>query len=346
MVKDDYAENVEIDPGWSEAYWKEFEHAVREKALSTKSDDHAWKGIVKASRKVMSRYTTSFYIVSRFLPPSKRRMVEIIYATVRYPDEVVDTFPLNAEERDDRLDLWEAAYERGLACNTLLDALEDGVPAFVAAFTRVVLKSQIPYEHYISFLSAMRHDIRPRTFDTLEDLIDNYVYGSAVVVGYFLAYVYGPSEASQMEDVLTCSRDLGIGLQLTNFLRDVNEDQRRGRLYLPVDMLGSAGVKVDGSCNLGDLDEPALHGKVLEVIHRMAEIADSYYHKSAQRLDAFSPDCRVAIKACIDVYRKLNEQIAASPDCIDRRESVSTREKFAALPTSKYWRLPLALLGW
>lgn len=149
-----------------------------------------------------------------------------------------------------------------------------------------------------------------------------------------------------MEDVLACSRDLGIGLQLTNFLRDVNEDQRRGRLYLPVDMLAAAGIKVDNSCDLGELDNPARHRKVLNVIHQMAEIANSYYRKSAQRLNAFSPDCRVAIKACINVYRKLNTQIALSPDCIDRRESVSTREKFGALPTSKYWRLPLALLGW
>ena len=141
MAEGAQMENSEIDLGWSEAFWDEFEHDVRKKALSTQSDDQAWKRIVRASRKVMARYTTSFYIVSRFLPPPKRRMVEIIYATVRYPDEVVDTFPLTAEERDDRLDRWEAAYERGLACNTLLEALEDGVPAFVAAFTRVVLES-------------------------------------------------------------------------------------------------------------------------------------------------------------------------------------------------------------
>ena len=339
-------ENGEIDIVWSEAFWNEFEHNVRKKALSSQNDGQAWKIIVKASRKVMARYTTSFFIVTRFLPPLKRRMVEIIYAAVRYPDEVVDTFPLTSEERDDRLDRWEAAYEQGLACNTLIEALENSVPAFVAAFTRVVQERQIPPEHYRSFLSAMRHDIRPRTFETIEDLIDNYVYGSAVVVWYFLAYVYGPSESSQMEDVLTCSRNLGIALQLTNFLRDVNEDQRRGRLYLPVDMLDAAGVKVDNSCDLGDLQEPTRHRKVLVVIHRMTEIAESYYQKSAQNLDAFAPDSRVAIKACIDVYRKLNEQIAKSPDCIDRRESVSTREKFGALPTSKYWRLPLTLLGW
>ena len=82
------------------------------------------------------------------------------------------------------------------------------MPAFLAGFTRVVRESGIPPEHYRDFISAMRQDIRPRTFETLEDLIDNYIYGSAVVVGYFLAYVYGPSKSNRMEDTLACSRDL------------------------------------------------------------------------------------------------------------------------------------------
>jgi hypothetical protein len=81
------------DTGWSEAFWGEFEETVRRKALAAKSEDQIWSIIVRASRKVMARYTTSFYIVSRFLPPVKRGMVEVIYASVRFPDEVVDTFP-------------------------------------------------------------------------------------------------------------------------------------------------------------------------------------------------------------------------------------------------------------
>jgi phytoene synthase len=330
---------------WSDAFWNEFELTTRQKALSAKNGKQAWKTIVRACRKVMRSYTTSFYIVSRFLPPLKRSKVEIIYASVRYPDEVVDTFPLTPAECDIRLDLYEEAYELGLDCDTLQEALEKGVPAFIAAFTRVVLENEIPPEHYHSFLSAMRHDIRPGTFATLEDLINSYIYGSAIVVGYFLAYVYGPSDTSQMEDVLACSRDLGIALQLTNFLRDVKEDHRRGRLYLPLDMLESEGIRVRNSGDLGDPKEPSNHRKIIRVIRRMSEKADSHYLKSAQRLDVFSPDCRTAIRACIDVYGKLNRQIASSPDCIGRRESVPAREKFSALPASKYWRLPLAMLG-
>ncbi|MGB8510424.1 MAG: hypothetical protein WCD76_18755, partial [Pyrinomonadaceae bacterium] len=61
-------------------------------------------------------------------------------------------------------------------------------------------------------------------------------------------------------------------------------------------------------------------------------------------LDAFAPDCRLAISACIGVYRRLNERIGHSPDAVARRESVPPREKFNVLPPSKYWRVPLAYL--
>ncbi|MCE5228553.1 squalene/phytoene synthase family protein [bacterium] len=325
---------------WSEATWDHLECALRRKALNSPTDDAAWLSIVRASRRIMARYTTSFFIVSRFLPLFKRQRVEVIYAAVRYPDEVVDTFPLSAQDRGARLARWAEAYERGLNCAGLREALKAEVPAFLAAFTRVVREYRIPPEHYRSFLTAMRRDISPRPFQSLEDLIENYVYGSAVVVGYFLAYVYGHSTGSRMDDALACSRDLGIALQLTNFLRDVKEDQRRGRLYLPLDLLRLAEADPD------DLDEPANRRKILTVIGQMTDIADRYYQHAAMRLDVFAPDCRVAIKACIDVYRKLNGRIAASPDCIGCRESVPMREKLAALPPNKYWRLPLSLLGW
>ena len=102
MVQTAHPAPPEIGMLWNEAYWDEFEHRVRKRALEAQNDKDAWKIIVRAARKVMSRYTTSFFIVSRFLPRIKRRMVEVVYAAVRYPDEVVDTFPLTSEERHER----------------------------------------------------------------------------------------------------------------------------------------------------------------------------------------------------------------------------------------------------
>ena len=83
----------------------------------------------------------------------------------------------------------------------------------------------------------MRKDIEISEYKKMEDLIDDYVYGSAIVVGYFLAYIYGPEEGYSVEDLLTPSKDLGIALQLTNFARDVYEDYFRGRFYAPTELL-------------------------------------------------------------------------------------------------------------
>src|SRR5829696_5844844 len=164
--------------------WALRERRACESALRARSEQAAWRVLNREARRVMRAYTTSFFIVSRFLPPAKREEVEAVYAAVRYPDEVVDTFPLDAGERLRLLDEWGAHYETGIKSATLHEALARGVPAHLAGFTRVVRERDIPEEHYRAFLGAMRLDIRPRPFKTLDDLIDSYVYGSAVVVGH------------------------------------------------------------------------------------------------------------------------------------------------------------------
>jgi phytoene synthase len=324
---------------WSIEEWGGLERRTRERALRARSEGARWSVINREARRVMRAYTTSFFIVSRFLPAAKRAEVEAVYAAVRYPDEVVDTFPLADAERRKLLDRWEEGYETGLASSSLAEALRGGAPCFLAAFTKVVRERRIPAEHYRAFLDAMRRDTAPRPFEMLEDLIENYVYGSAVVVGFFLTHVYGARDESEFGRALRGARALGIALQLTNFLRDVAEDQRRGRVYLPQDMLREAGVS-----ELDARDEGQRQALGL-VLRRLARVADDYYAAALADLDAFSPDCRLAIHACINVYSRLNERIAHTSRGLSHRESVPLREKFGVLPPSKYWRIPLAYLS-
>lgn len=324
---------------WDAAEWSALERATRGRALRARTESARWAVINRQARRVMRAYTTSFFIVSRFLPAVKRAEVEAVYAAVRYPDEVVDTFPLAPAERRSLLERWEADYEKGLSCSSLAEALEGGVPCFLAAFTRVVRERRIPSEHYRAFLDAMRRDITPRPFETLDDLIETYVYGSAIVVGYFLTHVYGAREGSEFGRALRAARALAIALQLTNFLRDVAEDRRRGRVYLPQDMLREEGVR-----ELRAEDES--QRQALDAARRrLARIAEGFYAEATAGLDSFSPDCRLAIHACIKVYGRLNERIANGGRDLSRRESVPLREKFRVLPPSKYWRIPLAYLS-
>jgi phytoene synthase len=208
----------------------------------------------------------------------------------------------------------------------------------MATLTKLLREALIPADYYRAFIEAMRRDISPRPFKTLDDLIENYIYGSAIVVGYFLTYVYGPNRPQDFARALRSARALGIALQLTNFLRDVREDERRGRVYLPLDQLREEGI---AELNVSDAVQQAALSRVLR---RMVASAEEYYSDALADLDAFAPDSQLAIRACINVYRRLNERIGDSPRGIMHRESVPAREKFKVLPPSKYWRLPLAYL--
>ncbi len=321
---------------WSLDEWTRLEQRTRARALDAGSESAAWRLIIKQARRVMRAYTTSFFIVTRFLPSAKQSEVEAIYAAVRYPDEIVDTFPLSADERLRLLDRWQENYEISLRTSSLLDGLRLGVPCFLTTFAKVVRERHIPHEYYLAFLDAMRRDTRSGAFATLDDLIENYIYGSAVVVGFFLTHVYGARTEHDFERALGSARNLGIALQLTNFSRDVAEDRRRGRIYLPLDMLRAEGI--EDLTNLDDRQAKAVH----RVRRRLAHIARKFYADALADLDAFNSDCRAAIFACTEVYGRLNERIAASHHKINQRESVPLREKFRVLPSSKYWRIPLA----
>ena len=310
---------------WGEAHWNKLERGMRQQARRASSEVEACQVIARRARQVLRAYSTSFFLVTRFLPPAKRARVELIYAAVRYPDEIVDTFPLSSSEKARRLNEWAAHYETALAASSIQSSLAAGVPCFVAGFVEVVRASMIPPEHYRAFIEAMRRDGEPRPFATLDDLIESYIYGSAIVVGYFLTYVYGASHAWSFNRALEGARSLGIALQLTNFLRDVREDQRRGRVYLPQDMLRGEGIEN-------------------RVLRRLSAIAESYYAAALADVDAFAADSRTAIRACIDVYRQLNQRIGHSPRGLLARESVPMGDKLRVLPPSKYWRLPLAYL--
>ena len=323
---------------WSQDYWQALDGHIVRHVLQSGSPFEATRVVGRHARAVLRAYSTSFFIVTRFLPACKRDQVEAIYAAVRFPDEIVDTFPISPAEKARQLAAWGHLYEQALDGAGLQAMVRNGLPPFLALFASVVQACGIPPEYYRAFLSAMRTDAQPRRFATLDDLIEGYIYGSAVVVGYFLAHVYGPSQPSEWSRAMRSARDLAIALQLTNFMRDVGEDQRRGRLYLPEDLLREEGILV------ADVNDPAQHAGLARVLRRLSHVAAERYGAAAANLDAFAADSRTAIRACIDVYRQLNDRIGRSPHGVLHREQVPFTQKVRVLPTSKYWKLPLAYL--
>ena len=173
----------------------------------------------------------------------------------------------------------------------------------------------------------MKKDISKKFYKNMDDLINNYIYGSAIVVGYFLAYIYGGTKDHSVKDLLQPSKELGIALQLTNFARDVYEDYFRGRFYTPINLL--------------DLpkNEKELEGYVINARKILAVEAENWYLKAEKGMEFFAKDSQIAIKSCLNLYRKLNEKIIYEKMPVNHRYSLSLKEKFSFIPLSKIWKL-------
>lgn len=323
---------------WTPNEWGNFEESYLNDLKS--SSGNSLDVAVKFSRKVLKTHSTSFFIVTRFLPKFMRDEVELVYGSVRFPDEIVDSFDIKNDEKKVLLSNWRNKYRLALESGSFEDSINKDVPILLAGFTEVVKKYSIPSSYYESFLDAMELDVEPRNFENTDDLIDNYVYGSAIVVGYFLAYVYGSSQIDNFKETLKSSKELGIALQLTNFIRDINEDLKRGRIYIPKTILKNNGIELKNYANNVNQNTTSINSARME----LASIANKYYKESEKGIESFSPDSRVAIKACIELYGKLNERIISRGNDIKVRESLSWSEKLGALPSSKYWKLPMAYL--
>ncbi len=309
-----------MNDSWTIERWKRFDANVNRDALLRPVEV-----TTRAATQILRAFSSSFFLVTRFLPREKRAKVAVIYAAVRYPDEIVDTFSLPPAVSGAMLQNWEESYSVALSLRGISSRVTAGVPWILAAFAEIVLADGIPPQHYRSFLEAMRRDIEPQPYPTLSALIDDYIYGSAIVVGYFLAHVYGPASGVSLAEACNASANLGIALQLTNFCRDVREDDTRGRLYIPQDLIDQFGLS--------------------RAVELLADNAEVRYIEAVRSLDVFAEDTRPAIRACIDVYRALNERILSSAGNTRTRHSVPPWQKFRALPVDKYWRVPLALMG-
>lgn len=183
-------------------------------------------------REVMRRHGTSYYFATLFFPPELRSAVFSLYAFVRYPDQWVDQPApnLSVAQIQTCLDHYEREWLRAV-CGEPTDH------PVLRAFARTVRQYRIPVRLTADFLDAMRQDLVQNRYETFEQL-QQYTWGSASVVGIMMSYLLGRTDS----ETLAYASQMGLAMQLTNFLRDVGEDYARGRIYLPLCELAQFGV--------------------------------------------------------------------------------------------------------
>jgi 15-cis-phytoene synthase len=184
---------------------------------------------LECSKLITERYSTSFTLGIKTLDKKLHFPIYAIYGFVRFADEIVDTF-----HDHDRVKLFEDF------CKSTWQAIEDGISLnpVLHAFQLVVREYGIEHGYIRAFLNSMEMDLKQLKFH--RSLYDEYIYGSAEVVGLMCLQVFCQGNAQQFEKLKDAARSLGAAFQKVNFLRDIKSDYyERGRVYFP---------KVDFKC--------------------------------------------------------------------------------------------------
>jgi phytoene synthase len=190
-------------------------------------------------RTLNSQHGRTFFLATRLLAPQQRPAVHALYGFARRADDILDDFDpsVPTAERAERLQRLATQLFNRLVGG----ATDDGDPS-LAAVVHTARKYGIPWELFDDFLGSMRMDLTTTDYPDRRAL-DRYMYGSAEVIGLQMLPVLGT--VSGRDEAAPYSSALGKAFQLTNFLRDIDEDLQRGRIYLPADELAEHGVDRD-----------------------------------------------------------------------------------------------------
>ena len=182
-------------------------------------------------REFNKRHGTTYYWSTKVLPREKQRYVHALYGFCRYADDIVDDLgPVPVETRERALKDFGDRFFADLAAGESSDPV-------LRAVVDTVTTCKIDEGCFRRFLRSMTMDLTVEKYETWDDLLV-YMDGSAAVIGEMMLPILEPTN----EAAIGPARDLGNAFQLTNFLRDVNEDLDRGRVYIPQEDIRRFGV--------------------------------------------------------------------------------------------------------
>ena len=234
-----------------------------------------------------SRFTISFI----FLPKTQRDAMTALYAFCREVDDVVDECT-DFNVAQTKLNWWK----------TEVVNLYQGKPQHpvTKALQPFVAKYNLIQEHFLEIIDGMEMDLKFNRYEDFKQL-QLYCYRVASVVGLLSASIFG----FKNRKTLKYAHDLGMAFQLTNIIRDVGEDARRGRIYLPLDELRKAKVSEE------DILQSRESAAVKELIEFQIERAESYYDKAMRELPSEDAKQQRAGLMMAAVYRTLLREIKA-----------------------------------
>lgn len=277
-------------------------------------------------RQITAKYAKTFYLGTLLMPEAKRRAIWAIYAWCRRTDELVDG-PQSAATTDETLDNWERRLESVFA----------GVPGDDqdVALVDTLQRYPMDIQPFRDMIAGQRMDLYRSRYETFEEL-NLYCYRVAGTVGLMSTAVLGVDTShytapwNQDKEIYIPTEEaiaLGIANQLTNILRDVGEDARRGRIYIPLEELALFNYTEK------DLFKSVVDDRWRELMRFQIQRARKYFAISEKGISALSPDSRWPVWAALMLYQRILDAIERNNyDVFRQRAYVSSPRKLLYLP--------------
>ena len=264
-----------------------------------------------ACRAMIRTGSRSFFAASLLLPAQVRDAAYALYAFCRLSDDMVDEHA--------------GAADAIAGLRRRLDLAYAGRPADSSvdrAFADMVARYALPRELPLALIEGLEWDVCGVSCEALAD-VQAYAARVAGSVGAMMTVLMGVRDPA----VLARACDLGVAMQLTNIARDVGEDARNGRLYLPRAWLREEGVDPDAW-----LATPVFTPAVGRVVARVLAAADRLYRSAENGIAGLPPSCRPAIFAARHIYAAIGDEIdRAGFDSVTARAHVSTARKLGLM---------------
>ena len=290
-----------------------------------------------ACREIARREAKNFYYSFRVLPRQKSDAMCAVYAFMRQADDLADDESRTIAERRVAMAAWvgewRAVRDGGATSDPVFLALGDAQRRFGIEdelLEDLVRGTTLDLEEHTEGVTpvgvpGVESDADfYQVYETFEGLY-RYCYLVASVVGLVCIQVFGYRDAAARK----LAEETGVAFQLTNILRDVREDAERGRVYLPLDDMTTAGFGVDEVLAAVRAERGAR--EITGLMEVEGGRARGYYASAKRLLPMIDRDSRAALWVMVTIYRELLDTIAAGGYDVTRRVSLSTGRKLVIL---------------
>lgn len=266
--------------------------------------------MVSSEAQIISKESkSSFYYAFNLLPAAKREAMNIIYAFCRKTDDIVDEQTDQNELKHRNLVRWRSELERAVAGQSEFQLLNKT--------SQIIRQFRISPELLFELIKGMEMDlvkVRYQNFDELRQ----YCYRVASTVGLMCIEIFGYKNESAKE----FAENLGIALQLTNIIRDVGEDAKNGRIYIPLDELEKFGYSEK------ELLDNTINHAYINLMTFQAERAKTYFRKATDALTLEDKPSMFAARAMQHIYyRVLKRIVEAEYNVFNEKIRLNTFEK-------------------